>query len=807
MSYFIKNAAGQCFSDKEGYTPLKYAGVLSESTKSISSITGTPYIAIKDASCPVNCTESVTSYSEAVNLLNVGQIETKYHRCIFVGSLESRSEDYTIAWNPAEQRIDSTLNWKNKTWNYKELFAGDKSIVSYLTNRENGDVLSFKLRDPRSLENYFRPLDSVTYGPDTSDTTDKCLLSNYAESWKGNDDTDAYNELDTDLSASINPIHKKVYYFRQEPETQSPKFGYTFSANLPDINDKGDLSYFTLDLNQIPNNKKHLKLQYFWNILFNSQSLYSDPIAEIQRRFAGQSFTDANGSHMFLYNYHFSNDPTWNTFDSEYKLGHNLSSSIHKDINDNWCADDTVTGTFKTFKNSNPELDYWNDVKTYNRLYVTWANNVNENNYENADLGEVQKIFVNGDYGKKYITTIGCIWVANGENHDTYTMDIEKGTSASIYLNSENCCVLAEANKDIVSGDSFNVDDWTIIDKSLYMVTAHKYNITDGWLSAQNNWGPYSGSFMPYVEAFDNYCHWDYDHTENYSFTAPPNAGFCGTYLWSKKDSPLTNYDSKIRSDVMSMWNGEPWVKDGVVWTINTDTTTHFNMIYISVNVKKDSSNWEYNYPENPKKGYILQRYSDKKFFRMTQDANLRLYVHDYGDADPHYLGDIPWSDYPFPEGYPEWFKCMEEITEEELFDINYSYDDYNLWNINIPPYTYEEFSREKCYDRGTYVSYFGDSYIASVDVMSGYGIDSMAYNESLFSFKNSRNTTNQYKANANSYNYIGHSEYTIDLTNVTERYIHISNPATYLFDSDLGCSGNMNPFVTDFKMTYEAID
>ena len=39
-------------------------------------------------------------------------------------------------------------------------------------------------------------------------------------------------------------------------------------------------------------------------------------------------------------------------------------------------------------------------------------------------------------------------------------------------------------------------------------------------------------------------------------------------------------------------------------------------------------------------------------------------------------------------------------------------------------------------------------------------------------------------------------------------QYIHISNPATYLFGTDfLGGESNMNPFVTDFKMTYEAID
>lgn len=60
---------------------------------------------------------------------------------------------------------------------------------------------------------------------------------------------------------------------------------------------------------------------------------------------------------------------------------------------------------------------------------------------------------------------------------------------------------------------------------------------------------------------------------------------------------------------------------------------------------------------------------------------------------------------------------------------------------------------------------------------------------------------------NYKSTNLIGSAEYTIDLTNVEEDYIHIAYPATILFNQELFPEEKCHVYVTDLKMTYEGVE
>lgn len=798
MSYFIKNGDGQCFSDKvPNCRKLKYAGTISASTRSVSSITGTPYIAIKDASYPINY-DSYVSYDVAVNKLNDDVVTAQYHRCIFVGSFLSRSDDYTITWNENEKRFVSDLQWKNKIWNFKELYAGNKPIVSYV-NPEYGNMLTFKLNDSRSLTNYYRPADDYTYGPvSAGDTDDFCLLSNYEDTWLGNDNTKSFDYLDSD--ESNNTTTAKVFYFRKKPLKYNDKFGYDFKSD-------SDLSYFTLNVDDIKaTGKTKIKLQYLWNVLFNDKQNDNNVLSEIQNRFDAVTLD----GHSFVYNYCLSDNSTWEkeTEGKKYQIGSNLSSSIYKDANVWHTSDHIVSAEFKTLCNSKPELDYLNDPETCKRFYATWVNNTSETDYENADSDVSQKIIVNGADGKKFITALGCIEQANDSepSHTAYNFDYSKGNSARVYIDNE--WVLAEAKIDITAGTEFNKNDWNIIPKSEYMATAHKYNLTTGWLSGQYDllseqytWGPYSGSFIPYIYGNDNYCHWDTSHGDNWDFTKAPDTNFNCSFLWSENVF-FTNYRSVV--DYNYIADKGTIIKDNIVYVMQNGSPSLLFGIDLNVEVIDDF----HGYPENVHKGQLMQRKLDEKFFIVTADANMRDYVYDYnGQPSPQYNdGKIPWTD-----TYEGQYPCLVgPYTEDEVFDSNFNY----TFDILVEPfyfweriYPLEEFSKNKNYEPYTIVTYEGEYYKSNTSVMSGSDISSTLFNEYYYSMAKSRNNYNKFMVNTNSYNYIGHSEFTIDLSTATEKYLHISNPVTYLFNTPLGGVSNFNPFITDFKFTYEAVD
>ena len=800
MSYYIRDVNGQGYSDTvPNCNPLKYAGICTKSQTTFSSVTtGTPYLAIKDGTLPICNGTSMKSYNEAIQKMENNELSYSYHRCIFVGSYQSRSNEYILEWNDDDKKPYPKFQWINKTWNYKELYKGNEPVVSYF-NKNYGNVLTWNLKDSRSLQNYYRPQDS-NFGPHKADTTDKCLLGNNNNEWKGTyNEGGSYNDFNSDLTVSN---VSNIKYFTTAPDNYNTLFGYSYKQ-ITDENK--DISYFTLNIEDIKNTGKNkLKIKYYWNVLFANKTYNgtSDILPELQSKFNSVSLDN----HLFVTNYFASNNENWTPEENgkPYQKNVNLNSTVYYDNNTSkWkiTATDVIKdANFYKFKNAASELDTWGEVETYKHFYVTWANNTSETTFENAESDYDKKVIVYGGT-KKCIIPMGTLWCANltgtpSPGEDYYCVAYDKDTSAKIYDRTNQKYVLAKAKKDILISDQFSMDDWDVLDENVYLAKNNKYNITTGWLSAQSeaNWGPHSSVFLPYIDCYDNYCHWDKGHN-GFTFTSyPPNGTLSNAYtMWNKNYGEIPTYEEIIASNTRTAYYDSyspagtpvynPIIYNNKIYRNNLNAQIWYNVGTATVPTSLTMT-----------EGYIYQDIDTNKFWVCTQEVGnvvLREFI-----AEHHIM---PWA-----SAGCEWFDGPYDAST--IYAEDYKVDGTSVWN-RVQEFT--EFSTNKNYNTMDYVIHNGETYYAKIDIMSGYNMDSNPWNPYYYSTRNS--TIQDYNVkwglNTSSVNYIGNSEFTIDLTNVDKKYLHISAPATFLFNYPFGDSSETNPFITDFKMVYEAVD
>ena len=781
MSYYYRDSRNIVHNDKD--YPYKYVGQFYTALcPSVSSVTGTPYIAVKDATLPVYYSKSFSSYDDIKEKVENDELDYSYHRCIFVGSYQSRSNQYTLTFNNGQPTCD--FKWKNSVWTFKELYRGDKPIISYV-DLNKGNMLNYGIKpeEVQYLEKYYRHDDDVDFGPTPTDAPGhNFLFSNNVSSWLNK----SYGKLWTDL----NNRGYSALYFINEPYNVNTNFGYTFHPNNQ-TEENAKLSYFTLDVNDIKSSGfSKLRLKYFWNVLFADKTFYSIPYDTLTGKFNSQS-VDRNA---FIYNYHFSNDATWEPQDEYFcynTLGDNpnMKSSIIY-YNDRWRNDFNVNwnGVFNKYRNYESSLDKWGEVETYNHFYVTWANNQNETTYENADSVDSEKIIVYGDNGKKCVIPMGILWRVNltaapsDPSTDYYQVNVPKDTSAKIYDRDNQVYVIAKAKKEIKTTNTYKKSDWEIIPSSIYKTKdpQHKYNITTGWISAQNesNWGQHSAVFMPYIDCNDNACHWKTSHNSKSFNQQPYNGSLNEKYkIWDD-----FNDDYYVDDYVDGEEIHAKYVRyNGILFS---DTTVYDTDGKLSYQVNGAA----YGYASPIKKDNIYQNKANNKFYMAKQD---------HSKYEFYYTGlNNYWND-------PDWFYPAKEAADVFNPNLKVPGEDVYWWYYAKP---IEEFDTNKNYADGDIVSWNNKNYIAKINVLSGYQIDSNPWNPSYYTLKYLNDNYYDYRFNEYSYNYTGSSFMTIDLADVTERYIHISNPCTYLFQDPLGNSIDANPFITDFKMIYEGV-
>lgn len=792
MSYYIKSKDGKIYSDTiAGGTPFKEAIVVNEVrldypdkdvagaepyyTDGNNSWKGdnaynsrylVPYVAIKDASRPLIYGGATAYGATSIDEVDIGvNYFPEYYRPIAICSYKTRRNTYEITKDKNSDYPVLYFPIRHQTVVQKELYKGEKSMISHC-DRTKGNTLYYYISENQKCLNSRWDSKWGPYATDAHNVDSKNAILRCYISWIHDGDlTAAGNPFYSDVQIQNNYLQffKQLFDYRD-----NDMFGFSASKKTenPETSDKNRLTYFRLNIDEIKNKGNKLTLKYYWNYLYKNDS-------QMRTNY------DVYGlDKPFVFNYWTGDDEEWPVSTDTtygYKLNENLKSSLVNGVNT--CEGVNTKYTFNM--DDDTQKDPWNDVETYNNLWINWVNKGNDGDEKNMVLLKVANnnsaLFTKGALGDMSVGNIGTTsysamlagkrYVVNFGNPD-YRICVPK-----------NDCPIGTSLTESLFNEIHNLSEYALSSlKETQCYENYTAHFTEQkFLKDQNNWGDYSANFLPYLRTDSNNCifenTWYGCYFNQYTTNTTPKLVY---KMWDAK--------------VVSQFN--PSVND----LIKNDNESIYSLAGDTTNLYSANNTTYYNAPPSWKKLYA----GDYLKVVKEYDSSVQKLTYSFGKL----TADIE-SQYSIP---------LTEIYEKMQVIYSNEYDDvicpkiYNYLTANnfFATANMTQFDPTKSYTNGSVVYDKITKYTANCFIKAGYNLNSIAWNENLFNPLNSTVLKPKLSANT-SYNYAGSASYTIDLTNETKKYIYVANPTTILLTPSANGMEACDSIITDFKLVYEA--
>ncbi len=789
MSYYIKSKDGKIYSDTiAGGTPFKEAIVVNEVrldypdkdvagaepyyTDGYNSWKGdnaynsrylVPYVAIKDASRPLIYGGATAYGATSIDEVDIGvNYFPEYYRPIAICSYKTRRNTYEITKDKSSDYPVLYFPVRHQTIIQKELYNGDKSMISHC-DRTKGNTLYYYISENQKCLNSrwdskWGPYPGDAHNVDPNDTVLYC-----DSSWIHDGDlTAAANPFYSDVKIQNNNLH----FFKQLFDTKdNDMFGYTEIKMPESVSNKNRLTYFRLNIDEIKSKGNKLTLKYYWNYLYKNDS-------QMRTNY------DVYGlDKPFVFNYWTGDTEEWPVSTDTnygYKLNENLKSSLVNGVNT--CEGVNTKYTFNM--DDDTQKDPWNDVETYNNLWINWVNKGNDGEEKNMVLLKVANnnsaLFTTGALGGMSVGSIGNTSYSAMLAGKRYV--VQFGSPDYRICVPKNDCPIKTPLTESLFKEIHNLSEYALSalkDTQCYEnYTAHFTE--QKFLKDQNNWGDYSANFLPYLRTNTNNCvfenTWYGCYFNQYTSNSSPKLVY---KMWDAK--------------VVSQFN--PSVND----LIKNDNESIYSLAGDTTNLYSANNTTYYSDPPSWKKVYA----GDYMKVVKDYDSSVQKLTYSFGKL----TADIE-SQYNIP---------LTEIYEKMQVIYSNEYDEvicpkiYNYLTANnfFATASMTQFDPTKSYTNGSVVYDKITKYTANCFVKAGYNLNSIAWNENLFNPLNSTVLASKLSADI-TYNYAGSASYTIDLTNETKQYLYVANPTTILLTpiTDMTDCDNI---ITDFKMVYEA--
>lgn len=757
MSYYYRDINGVEHTDKENSFTKAYEynyfpfmeGPLYANTNTHY----TPIIALKDGSKPVYTYNFIARHGGMPN-----NNEPFSHVYMATTTFKSKNNQYDLSRNGINN-VAQLFHWtKCNNISIKEIYKNNEPIINYV-DRTKGNMLSWTLKNDKEF--YFSTYNYLQNGPHLYLGKDnKCLK--IGDEWDNTANSATHGPFSSNVL--IRNAESLLNIVRFSPDKQNDMFNYTETIKNYD----GDyvMSYYTLDIDEIREKGNKLKLNYFYTILFDGQYDSTSTVTSISAPSNlsanwESNFTNTNNKSPFSFNYYISDESAWNRYGTAptapYSTGHNLTSTYG-----NTTATDKHEWKYiSRFKNT--PLDEWN-VDTIKNFYVGNVNKQNQIAYSK---------FTNFKGAFYTFGTFNAIGNWSADVSAEYPQGSLVKYDNKTYIanwNINTYTAVAPTARKMNSAKPSEFDDkedprqmWIKVDIEEQNLDYSQYfgsSDSGHYLSANvNRWKDHSANIIPYVQTLNANCYYDRRHSMQNNIIDLTSYPSDGSYQ-SNSAEDVYNLKNRIWSE-----NIERYFNDFTLYTKDADIVSYGGNNYT----------FKYNYS-----GAYNDAVRNCICFTVcgTQDNQYTAYLYVNNNGTTVDIGKI-----------------------EELFNNN----------LYVTHKNDETWNRNTSYQQGTIVDYNGKLYQATVDVIdrdindtiwnpSGYsvfGIENDITNP-LYSFKLYKN-----------YFCIGSATHTIDLTNETAKYIHIAFPVTPTLNSGLydTYNGTAKTWITDLKMSYEAID
>jgi hypothetical protein len=358
---------------------------------------------------------------------------------------------------------------------------------------------------------------------------------------------------------------------------------------------------------------------------------------------------------------------------------------------------------------------------------------------------------------------------------------------------------LGKAKENIANGTPMSQSQWdltavndislaTLVNNNSYETYQNHFEVNK-YLSAQNGWSNYSANFLPYVRASNNTNIFDLNvKNQEFSQMTTNDDRKLVYKVWKPCKYPYIIQDTEHLEVKPRSETTLPYLKLG---DVNNSYIFNYNC-YNSGCSAYDTSDTDF------KQGDVIrgkrEEFGDIVYSRLTADLPPK---------DPN-------EDYFYWSAYSAYAQELTNITNE---------DEYLAWLsdtangiISINPNSLI-FDSTKTYNYNDYVAVgdYSTFYSAACNIKAGSTLDTVCWHEDLFDLE-ALDLPDSYFVSRNFY---GSASYTIDLSDTNKTYLHIAYPSTVLINPYVPYIGpdqyanppKSNLFVTDFKMTYEAID
>ena len=741
-----------------------------------------PYVAIKDASSPMYWSVSFSDVN-SIDDIDFTKALPDYHRLIAICSYKSKRNNYEIGLSPDSQNPTMYIPVKNVDVIQKELYP----IIKHC-DREKGNTLYYHLsQNGKCFNARWYNSDGPYYTAVTAVASTDVTLRPNSDMSNPNISAGA-----GELSANLKINDKTLYYFKQDMKTDenNTMFGFKqFAVNSLTSNPGCWLKHFRLNVSDIKTKGNQLKLQYFWNCIYD----YPDQL----NNFISEYLPNGEFNKPFVFNYHLSDDEEWQFKTQGYPWvpGDNLQSSLDSD-GINHCESVNTQVEIKKFIPTG--TDTWGELSTYNNLWINYVNTANydERTFLKINFGEVNRYILSSSLLTYQAGSIngGNAWrdiVANKRYIcDISSKDQNDHTVYTYYL--------GKAKENIANGTPMSQSQWdltavndislaTLVNNNSYETYQNHFEVNK-YLSAQNGWSNYSANFLPYVRASNNTNIFDLNvKNQEFSQMTTNDSRKLVYKVWKPCKYPYIIQDTEHLEVRPRSETTLPYLKLG---DVNNSYIFNYNCYNSGCKDNDTSTDYKVGDVIRGKREYG----GDIVYSRLTADLPSK---------DPN-------KDYFYWSAYSAYTQELTNITNE---------DEYLAWLsdtangiISINPNSLI-FVSTKTYNYNDYVAVgdYSTFYSAACDIKAGSTLDTVCWHEDLFDLE-ALDLPDSYFVSRNFY---GSASYTIDLSDTNKTYLHIAYPSTVLINPYvpyIGPAQYANPpqcnlFVTDFKMTYEAID
>ena len=521
MSYYIKSKDGKIYSDTiAGGTPFKEAIVVNEvrldypnkdtagdnpySTDGYNSWIGdnvynsryiVPYVAIKDASRPLIYGGATAYGATSIDEVDIGvNVFPEYYRPIAICSYKTRRNTYEITKDKNSDYPVLYFPVRHQTVVQKELYNGEKPMISHC-DRTKGNTLYYYISENQKCLNSRWDSKWGPYATDAHNVDSKNAILRCTGTWIHDGYTTAAgNPFYSDVQIQNNYLQ----FFKQLFEySDNDMFGFSAfkKTEEPETSDKNRLTYFRLNIDEIKGNK--LTLKYYWNYLYKNDS-------QMRTNY------DVYGlDKPFVFNYWTGDDEEWPVSTDTtygYKLNENLKSSLVNGVNT--CEGVNTKYTFNM--DDNTQKDPWNDVETYNNIWINWVNKGNDGDEKNMVLLEVANhnsaLFTKGALAGMSVGNIGTTSYSAMLAGKRYVVNF--GSPDYRICVPKNDCSKGTLLEQSLFNEIHNLSEYALSSlKDTQCYENYTAHFTEQeFLKDQNNWGDYSANFLPYLRTDSNNC-------------------------------------------------------------------------------------------------------------------------------------------------------------------------------------------------------------------------------------------------------------------------------------------------------------